>query len=59
MDADPELLKYFAPSYPIQPLLENAVYHGMDGMYEDGKSEIRIYEKEWNIKIDVSDNGPV
>ena len=58
VDADPELLKYFCPKLSIQPLLENAIYHGMDGMYEDGEIEIRIYEKNGDIKIDVSDNGP-
>lgn len=58
VDADPELLKYFCPKLSIQPLLENAIYHGMDGMYEDGEIEIRIYEKNGAIKIDVSDNGP-
>ena len=27
-------------------------------MYEDGEIEIRVYEKDGDIKIDVSDNGP-
>ena len=58
VDADQELLKYFCPKLSIQPLLENAIYHGMEGMYEDGEIEIRVYEKDGDIKIDVSDNGP-
>ena len=37
VDADQELLKYFCPKLSIQPLLENAIYHGMEGMYEDGE----------------------
>lgn len=37
--ADPALLKYLCPKLSIQPLLENAIYHGMEGMYEDGEIE--------------------
>lgn len=58
VEAEPSLLKYLCPKLSIQPLLENAIYHGMDGMFEDGEIEIRIYEKDGNIKIDVADNGP-
>ena len=55
--ADPALLKYLCPKLSIQPLLENAIYHGMEGMYEDGEIEIHIYDKDGNIGIDVADNG--
>lgn len=57
VEADSGLMKYLCPKLSIQPLLENAIYHGMEGMYEDGEIEIRIYEKNGNINIDVSDNG--
>lgn len=57
VEADPALLKYLCPKLSIQPLLENAIYHGMEGMYEDGEITIRIYEKEGKIQIDVADNG--
>ena len=58
VNADQNLLNYLCPKLSIQPLLENAIYHGMEGMYEDGEIEIRIYEKEGAIKIEVADNGP-
>lgn len=45
------------PKLSIQPLLENAIYHGMEGMYEDGEIIISVYEEEDSIKIDVADNG--
>ena len=57
VEADPALLKYLCPKLSIQPLLENAIYHGMEGMYEDGEIEIHIYDKDGNIGIDVADNG--
>ena len=42
----------------IQPILENAIYHGM--AYADGDGEIRIhaYRAGDDMLIEVSDNGP-
>ena len=42
----------------IQPILENAIYHGM--AYADGDGEIRIhaYRAGGDVLIEVSDNGP-
>lgn len=57
VNADKNLMKYLCPKLSIQPLLENAIYHGMDGMYEDGEININVYEKENVIYIDVVDNG--
>lgn len=57
VEADPKLMKYLIPKLSIQPLLENAIYHGMEGMYEDGEIIISVYEEEDTIKIDVVDNG--
>lgn len=57
VNADKELMKYLCPKLSIQPLLENAIYHGMEGMYEDGEIEINVYEKDNVICIDVADNG--
>ena len=48
---------YMCPKLIIQPLAENAVYHGMEGMYGDGEIEIEAYEKGDLIYIDVTDNG--
>ena len=41
----------------IQPLVENAIYHGM--IYMDGEGMIRVhaYEQDNEIYIEVSDNG--
>ena len=57
VEADPKLMKYLIPKLSIQPLLENAIYHGMEGMYDDGEIIISVYEEEGNIKIDIADNG--
>lgn len=34
-----------------------AIYHGMEGVYDDGEITISVYEKDNLIHIDVSDNG--
>lgn len=57
VSADEHLMKYLCPKLSIQPLLENAIYHGMEGMYDDGEIHINVYEKEDVIHIDVADNG--
>lgn len=42
----------------IQPILENAIYHGME--YADGEGEIHIraFREGENFIIEVEDNGP-
>lgn len=41
----------------IQPILENAIYHGMAAADDDGEIRIRVWREEEEIYIDVSDNG--
>ena len=42
----------------VQPILENAIYHGMD--YADGDGEILVsaFREGEDVIIEVSDNGP-
>ncbi len=41
----------------VQPIVENAIYHGMEGMYGDGEILIRAYTEENDFYISVKDNG--
>ena len=41
----------------IQPLIENAIYHGMEFMSGDGEILVKAYIKNSNLYIDVIDNG--
>ncbi|MCH5256226.1 MAG: sensor histidine kinase [Lachnospiraceae bacterium] len=41
----------------IQPLLENAIYYGVEGMDGDGEIEVIGYRKENDVYIEVRDNG--
>ena len=41
----------------VQPLLENAIYYGVEGLDGDGEIHVRAYRKENDIYIEVCDNG--
>ncbi len=41
----------------VQPLLENAIYHGMAGCEEDGRITVTAKRDGGDLVIDVSDNG--
>ncbi|MGI6070144.1 MAG: sensor histidine kinase [Blautia sp.] len=41
----------------VQPLVENAIYYGMEAMYGDGEIRIRAYTREEDLYIEVEDNG--
>ncbi len=45
------------PGLIIQPLLENAIIHGLDDCIRDGEIEVAVMEQDKNIEISVSDNG--
>lgn len=42
----------------VQPIVENAIYHGMEYMYGDGEIDIRVTRQGDDILIAVEDNGP-
>lgn len=54
---DESLLKVQVPRLIIQPIVENAVEHGMD-ITQQGQLEIKVYRKKENfLCIEVEDNG--
>ncbi len=54
---DERLMNVQVPRLIIQPIVENAVEHGMD-ISRQGKLEIRLYEREDGyLSIEVEDNG--
>lgn len=54
---DDEILNCCTVKLVIQPLLENAIYYGMEYMDGDGEIEVRGYRSERDIYIEVRDNG--
>ena len=41
----------------VQPILENAIYHGMASAEDDGLISVTAYRQGYALIIDVADNG--
>lgn len=54
---DEKIYDYCTVKLIIQPLLENAIYYGMEYMDGDGEIKINGYMKDQDIFIEVTDNG--
>lgn len=54
---DEKIESYMTIKLIIQPLLENAIYYGMEAMDGDGEILVQGYEQNGDIYIDVIDNG--
>ena len=57
IEVDPAIEEYCTIKLIVQPLLENAIYYGVEHMDGEGEILLRGYEKEDNIYIEVTDNG--
>ncbi len=57
VEVDPEIEGYSTIKLIVQPLIENAIYYGVESMREEGIIAIRGYAKGEDIYIEVSDNG--
>lgn len=56
-DIDEECLGYLCNKITLQPIIENAIYHGIDRMVDEGKINIGIHQKEEKIIFTIEDNG--
>jgi len=57
IDAAPEVLEYASLKLMLQPLVENAIYHGMEFMDGDGEILIRVTKEEETLRFVIQDNG--
>lgn len=54
----PDSLKhYVTQKLIVQPIVENALYHGIEPMEDSGYISIKVLEDHEDIVIDVEDNG--
>ena len=58
IDCPSELLDIQIPQLLIQPLVENAIKHGLSQITENGLIGILVSKEETQLKIRVYDNGP-
>lgn len=53
----PEEIDIYIPVLILQPLVENAITHGIGDMVEGGKVTVKAYETKNEVTLEVSDNG--
>lgn len=57
-NVDEELMDCLCNKITIQPLIENAIYHGIDRMVDEGEIKVGVHESDdGDIVITVEDNG--
>jgi two-component system, sensor histidine kinase YesM len=52
-----KLLMYKIPRFTLQPLIENAMYHGIDPKSEGGCIEVTGWSEEQHLVLEIRDNG--
>lgn len=58
IDYDSKLQYALLPKLSLQPLVENAIIHGIAGMMSAGKIQVRIrQEQDQMLSVEVQDNG--
>lgn len=57
IESDENTLNLTSIKLIVQPLIENAIYHGMEYMSGDGDIVVKSYRKEKDLYIDIIDNG--
>jgi sensor histidine kinase YesM len=58
IDCPEEFLSVQIPQLLIQPLVENAIKHGLSQITENGEIGITVFKENSFLKIQISDNGP-
>ena len=59
-DTEPGLEKYLCNKITVQPLIENAIYHGIDRLVDEGEIKVSVKtapDDAGDILITVADNG--
>ena len=56
-DVQSSCLSYLCNKITLQPIIENAIYHGLNRMVDEGEIVVRIFEDGEDIVFTVEDNG--
>jgi two-component system, LytTR family, sensor kinase len=57
IDTEPSLLSLRVPTFTLQPLVENAIKHGISNMLGQGIAKIRAYRQDGFAIIEIEDNA--
>ena len=56
-DVDPACLDYYCNKITLQPIIENAINHGLDLLVEEGRITVQVRQDGEDIVFTVRDNG--
>ena len=56
-EVDEKLLNYYCNKITLQPIVENSIIHGLEGMYDEGEIHIRVIDGGDHILMQIEDNG--
>ena len=56
-DLDEALCDYLMPGFVMQPIVENALEHGLGGKEQDARLYIKGYIENGRVCMEISDNG--
>ena len=56
-DVDEACLDYYCNKITLQPIIENAINHGLDLLVEEGRIDVRVRQDGEDILFSVQDNG--
>lgn len=58
VDIEPEVESALVPTLILQPIVENAIKHGVSDLSGVGHVAVRTYREEDRLVLEVADNGP-
>ena len=56
-EIEEEALEAFVPSMLLQPMIENAIKHGLAPRVEGGQIHLRAHRQDGRLSIEIDDNG--
>lgn len=57
IEIEPQLQSFLLPVFAIQPLIENAIKHGIANLLEGGCVWLRAYSTATEVRIEIEDNA--
>ena len=57
LDIAPDTLDALVPNLVLQPLVENAIRHGIEPRARPGQIDLRAWREDGKLKLEVRDNG--
>ncbi len=56
-DVQEDCLDYLCNKITLQPIIENAIYHGINGLVDEGEIRVRVRTEGEDVLFTVEDNG--